>query len=109
IDATGTSPEADEPRSLGETLADPSERLPEEQAIYNECLFLFGHYSQYSEKVAILEATEPGLEFVKRLTRRQRDVLALKLSDKTRPEIASILDISVAQVDKAWEDIQKIA
>jgi hypothetical protein len=58
---------------------------------------------------AILPDTDEGIGLWKRLTPRQRSVLALKCFDRTAAEIAAVLDVTQAQVNYAWSGIGETA
>ena len=114
IEASAT-PEADGSVRLADDLADLNEPPPEVAVIFEESISLIEHQFAVGSSLGaegigpvagVVAAHDQGPRLVERLSPRERDVLALKLAVKTRPEIASALKISHAQVDGAWESIR---
>ncbi len=94
LDEPISSSETEASQTLGDAVRDMRELLPVDEAIYRENLLLLG------------EGDPRTGVFAQTLTRRQREVFAMRLAGKKRPEIVSILDITRWQVDQAWKEIE---
>jgi hypothetical protein len=97
LDEPVPSPHEGTPQTFAESFADPRQLPPVDEAILRE------YQSILSEPG---EAVDGPLGLGTTFTPREREVFALKIALRSRPEIASLMNISVAQVDRAWQGIQ---
>jgi hypothetical protein len=97
LDELAPSPGAETPPTFVESFADAKHPLPVDEAIFHE-------YQSFLSEPG--EAADGPIGLAVRLTLRERQVFALKTALLARPEIASVMNISMTQVDWAWKGIQ---